>query len=220
LDSLKNRFHQKEFRDSFIAEHVGTKLAMQIRKLREDRCWSQADLAERAGMKQSRISDLEDPNYAKYTMSTIRRLAAAFDVAFDFHFESYGHSLEIAARVDDSKLSVCSFDSDLFFTKPTLDNEWQPTNPADYARVFCNGSNPTVIHSLIDRVSATGQLAMIIGLNKSYGQPMSGMATDRDSLRGFADRASSLLRISHGSDQDRLVAPGHSLSQDREKVYA
>lgn len=141
LANLKTRFENKAFRDSFIAEQIGTKLAFQIRKLREDRGWSQADLAERAGMKQSRISELEDPNYAKYTISTLRRLASAFDVALDVRFESYGEALELAARIDSSKLEVASFASDPFFGDASQQTMFVPTLSANYAGIFGRGQS-------------------------------------------------------------------------------
>lgn len=62
---------------------------MQIRLLREQRGWSQSELARRCGMKQSRISVLEDVNHERWSVTTLRRLARAFDVSLLVRFEDF-----------------------------------------------------------------------------------------------------------------------------------
>jgi len=41
--------------------------------LREKEGWTQKQLAQKAGMSQSRISALEDPNYENYEIGTFKR---------------------------------------------------------------------------------------------------------------------------------------------------
>ena len=70
----------KAYRDSFVAAHVSNTIAAQIVALRTQRNWTQTRLAKEAGMKQSRISALEDPNNENIETKTLIRLASAFDI--------------------------------------------------------------------------------------------------------------------------------------------
>ncbi|MCC6366503.1 MAG: helix-turn-helix transcriptional regulator [Bryobacterales bacterium] len=56
-------------------------LAHQIRASRDKRGWSQERLASEVGMNQNAISRLESSHYGKPTITTLKRLAAALDVA-------------------------------------------------------------------------------------------------------------------------------------------
>ena len=69
-EKLINLLKDKEYRDAFVEEHINTGLPFQIRALRKQRKWSQKKLARKAEMEQVRISVLEDPNYAKFSLRT------------------------------------------------------------------------------------------------------------------------------------------------------
>jgi transcriptional regulator with XRE-family HTH domain len=50
--------------------------------------WTQEKLAKQAGMKQARISVLEQADYENFSFNTLKRIAAAFDVAVVVDFVS------------------------------------------------------------------------------------------------------------------------------------
>lgn len=87
---LRDGFRDKEYRDAYAESFSDSKIATQIKVLREQRGWTQQQLAEAAGMKQSRIAALEDVNYSSWSLRTLRRLAQAFDVWLDVEFREFG----------------------------------------------------------------------------------------------------------------------------------
>ncbi len=77
-----------EYRKQLIDEHINVGIAFQIRSLRERQKLTQTKLAELMGdnNKQPMISEWEDPNYGKYTLTTLKDLAKAFDVGLLVRF--------------------------------------------------------------------------------------------------------------------------------------
>lgn len=101
MTTLKERqlfesFQEKEYRDSYVDEHISLGLAYQIRALREKYGWTQNELAERTGKRQETISQLENPDYGSYTLKTLKALASAFDVALLVSFVSFN---ELIGRI-------------------------------------------------------------------------------------------------------------------------
>lgn len=76
-------------RTRFVESHLSKGLAFQLRSLRDRESWSQQQLAAKVGMTQNAISRLENPNYGKATLTTLKRIAAAFDVALVVRFEPF-----------------------------------------------------------------------------------------------------------------------------------
>src|SRR3989442_3170021 len=65
-------------RTRFVESHLNKKLAFQIRSLRGDS--SQEEMETATGIKQQAISRLENPYYGKATLTTLKKIAAVFDV--------------------------------------------------------------------------------------------------------------------------------------------
>src|SRR5258708_22253274 len=73
----------------FVESHLSKNLAFQIRTMRDHKDWSQAQLASAVGMNQNAVSRIENPYYGKTTLSTLKRIASAFDVALVVRFVPY-----------------------------------------------------------------------------------------------------------------------------------
>jgi transcriptional regulator with XRE-family HTH domain len=71
----------KEARSRLVESNLAKGIAYQIRATRESRKMTQADLASAAGMTQNNLSRLESPEYGKQTISSLKRIADALDVA-------------------------------------------------------------------------------------------------------------------------------------------
>lgn len=112
-EQLIRKFRDKDYRDAFIAEHIYSRLPLKIRALRETRGLSQKTLGERVGMAQTWVSKLEDPNYGKLTLSTLLRLASAFDVGLEIDFVPFSKVLDDTLGLTPESWEVSSFGDDV-----------------------------------------------------------------------------------------------------------
>lgn len=122
ITRLWARFRDKLFRDAFVESEISATIAAQIATMRKDRDWTQSDLANATGMAQSRISLLEDPSYDRMSITTLKRIASAFDVALAVRFVPFSEILRRAADDSEGRLSVASFAQDAGPAMP--DQEW------------------------------------------------------------------------------------------------
>ncbi len=122
---LKSSFNDEKYRHVYADAFVDSKIATQIKVLREQpgREWTQEQLAQRAAMRQARISALEDVNYSAWTLSTLRRLARAYDLYIDVEFKEFGRLETDLDGLDREHLSRCSFRDDPAFIEETGEPE-------------------------------------------------------------------------------------------------
>lgn len=80
----------KQSRESLVESNLGEGIAYQIRATRDKRGWTQERLAEETGMTQTNISRLESPEYGKYSITSLTRLAHAFDAGLVVRFVPFG----------------------------------------------------------------------------------------------------------------------------------
>lgn len=112
MPAVTEELQDKEFRHLYLSAHIRELIALQIRATREARGWTQGDLGARAEIAQERISALEDSDYSGATLKTLRRLAAAFDVALLVRFAPFSELAEWIARLTPERLAPASFDKE------------------------------------------------------------------------------------------------------------
>jgi len=115
------RLKDKAYRDAFVASQISVGLPFQLRSLREKRNMKQSELAQKTGMLQPRISAMESPGGAKFTLETLRRVASAFDVALVVRFAPFSELVRWSDEFEPDMFSVPSFEED--FTNDPLQNE-------------------------------------------------------------------------------------------------
>lgn len=116
-----SRLRDKAVRDAFVASEVETLLPFQIRAMRQERGWSQQELAARAGMRQARISVLENPSYeGAINVQTLVKLASAFDVALVVRFAPFSELVSWASQLSEASHNV-----------PEFEAEWMSLTEAD-----------------------------------------------------------------------------------------
>lgn len=103
----------KTKRDAFVRAHIQHGLAHQIRLLREQRGWTQRQLAKKIGAaNQSTVARLEDPSYGRYSVSTLTKLAEAFDVAALVKFASFSKLIAETSDLSPNALAVPSYEQE------------------------------------------------------------------------------------------------------------
>lgn len=137
LETIKD----EEYRREFAGENPGVALAFQINLMREARGWTQEELARLCGKAQETISRLEDPNYGRYTLKTLKQLAQAFDVALLVRFVSFGELAEWTVNLDSKRLTPPSYGEErqMSFNNIASVSEWWAHSAAqEVGRVDAN----------------------------------------------------------------------------------
>jgi len=112
-ENLRQEFLDKEYADAYTEEFFNLYIATQIKVLREQRNLTQAQLADRSGMKQERISVLENANYESWSIKTLRKVARAFDVTLRVTFETFSHTIAEAEKLGRGSLERMPREDDL-----------------------------------------------------------------------------------------------------------
>jgi len=113
IDFLRDR----EFRGYFTEDQAYELLAIQIRQLRDKYGWTQAELGEKTGMMQEAISRAENPNYRGTKISTLAKLANAFDVALMVRLAPFSEFANWVARLSEASFEPPSFDEETLYAQ-------------------------------------------------------------------------------------------------------
>jgi transcriptional regulator with XRE-family HTH domain len=125
---LLQKFRNRKRRRSFAEQDLGSTVAAQIYALRQKHDkMTQQELAVETGMSQARISVLENPNYRKFNVGTLQRVAAAFDVALIVRFVSFRELLDWTVTDSQNTLAPLSFDEE-FPDDDSIAAELKPKN--------------------------------------------------------------------------------------------
>ena len=112
LSEIWRKLRDKAYRDGYTEAQLSIEVPFQIRAIRKARGWTQAQLAERSGIPQARISHIEQPGRDMLSLRTLYRLAAAFDVGLLVQFVSFSELVRREADFDPETFRVPSFAED------------------------------------------------------------------------------------------------------------
>ena len=110
---LVENFKDKHYRDVFVAEQIFSGLPLKIRKLREAKFPTQKAFAEGLGKHQSWVSQLENPNYGKLTLTTLLEVASTLDVALEVDFVPFSRMIDRSSDLSPDWFTVSSFDDEV-----------------------------------------------------------------------------------------------------------
>jgi transcriptional regulator with XRE-family HTH domain len=108
VDFVIRLLTNKKSRDAYVYEHIRNGISFQLRALREQREWSQDDLAKATKKSRTTITRLENPNNDQLTLNTLLELASAFDVALLIKFVPFSRLLKEYEDVSSQALSAQS----------------------------------------------------------------------------------------------------------------
>lgn len=94
---LVNELKDPAYRKAFIEAHAKDTVAFQLRRMREAKGWTQGQLAVEAfgdPKLQSMVSRYENPDYGKYSVSTLLNLANVFDVGLVVRFAPFSEVVD------------------------------------------------------------------------------------------------------------------------------
>lgn len=103
---LMDDFNDADVAHVYMDSHVNYKLAAQIYQTRQARGWTQAELAERSGIAQARVSKIEAGEFDSLTMATLRKFAKAFDVTVRMELQPFGYGIVDVCHMTAATLAV------------------------------------------------------------------------------------------------------------------
>lgn len=141
--SLVAELRDKEYRDAYVESQIRMLLPLQVRELRKRRDWTQPELADKAGMGQPRISELEKPGERRLTIETLLRLASAFDIGLQVRFLPLSELMEWSEGLDVDRFDVPSFETELKNAAQEVHSLLILRKPPQHARASrsANGAN-------------------------------------------------------------------------------
>jgi transcriptional regulator with XRE-family HTH domain len=161
---LIEEFRDKEYRQIYSDDFLNTSIATQIRVLRESRKLSQKEFAALIGTTQPAISAHESPDKTSWSISTLRKIAAAFDVALVVRFESFGKVLGDIVEFNRESLERPSFEDDPVFQPERPE---APVVTAKQIVAVTSGSFRTVHRRVLS--SSWTRTSVPPGLEETYG---------------------------------------------------
>jgi transcriptional regulator with XRE-family HTH domain len=112
IDRLVSRC---ESRASYIRGKLGVLVSAQLHALRLNREWTQKEFAHAAGMKQSRVSAMEQPGAVNFNMETLIRSAATFGVGLVVRFVPFSEMLRWENGFSQDSFDVVTIGEDVEF---------------------------------------------------------------------------------------------------------
>lgn len=140
---LVSEFSDRDYAHGYMQAHTVSRIAAQIHALRKQRGWSQAELAEKAGMVQERVSKIENADFESVTLKTLNKFADAFDVHLHIAFAPFSQGIVDVANLSTKGLEVESRETDLSHLTERrtaiiqIGPAWKvvPVNPQNVVRV-------------------------------------------------------------------------------------
>src|SRR5882672_5344543 len=96
---IANSLMDKSYSESFVEAEIATTVPFQIRAMRKERNWTQAELAAKTDQHQKTISDFENPDIGPQSIGSLRRIAAAFDVGLIVRFAPFSELVDWTTRM-------------------------------------------------------------------------------------------------------------------------
>ena len=180
---MTDEFSNKEYRDAFVDALIRNGLAFQIRALRKRQEWSQAELGCLVETAQNVISRYEDPDYGNFSLNTLKRLAATFNVGLVCHFATFGDVRRVADSVSQSTIAVPTYDMEIHSAALGDDEGTQAIDAAELADLAIDA--PAIADDATDAVGLvadTPGISNVTFLQRSRMDPKTAPDTSADEV--------------------------------------
>jgi transcriptional regulator with XRE-family HTH domain len=186
----------RDLRRRFVESQIANEIAFQVRALRHKQEWSQPALARELDTTQNQIYRLENPAKSKPTISTLKKIAALFDVGLVVRFVPFGEMIDYLSGTPrlHGGLSTTSH-RPLNFSEelPILESSLVPERPSPNVHHERNAANANATENPLN--PAEKKVISIDSMRKA----MSGQTNAPSELR-------PPQRASGNTDGDRLAA--------------
>jgi transcriptional regulator with XRE-family HTH domain len=118
FQSLKTEFQDEDYRYAYAQSFLNTKLASQIKTLREQRGMTQAKAASEMEIKQPGYRRFEDVNHSVWKTDSLWNIARVYGVRLDISFKTFGTLPEEKERLTKKSLQLPKFEDDPAFKEP------------------------------------------------------------------------------------------------------
>lgn len=112
---LRKKLANKNYRDAFVASRIAQTLAFQLRVLRQRAGLSQTELAKKLGTSQNAVSRIENPQYGKASISTLRKVASYFNVGLIVRFAPLSEIADWTVNLSEKAVDVPDLEHDTGF---------------------------------------------------------------------------------------------------------
>jgi transcriptional regulator with XRE-family HTH domain len=129
---------EKAMREAYLSAQTRTKLSNQIRAIRNQRGWSQAEFAKALNKPPSNVSRIENREYGHFTLTTLFELANTFDCGLVVEFVPYEEFLRRTHDLTPNNLKVPQYNRAAL--QPLVQDLAAPENlwPANWLPLFGN----------------------------------------------------------------------------------
>lgn len=110
--ALLEKLTNKSYRDAFLSDEIDVGLPIQLRSMREKRGWKQSYVAEKIGTKQPRITLMEKAGYGNFSLNTLKKMAALFDVGLVVSFVPWSEMIDFTEAISNRRLAIPGFCDD------------------------------------------------------------------------------------------------------------
>ncbi|MEW6687556.1 MAG: helix-turn-helix transcriptional regulator [Pseudomonadota bacterium] len=112
MERTFRRLANKASRRAYVRAELVNGVASQIRILRQERNWTQVQLAKRLKTTQTVVSRLEDPSYGKFSIQTLLQVGDAFDVALHVRYMPFSEFMLRTWDTSPHRFSAASYDEE------------------------------------------------------------------------------------------------------------
>jgi transcriptional regulator with XRE-family HTH domain len=121
LQNLKAEFQDEDYRYGYAESFLNTRLAAQIKTLREQRGMTQAEVAAAMKIKQPGFRRFEDINHSVWKTDSLWNIARALGVRLNISFEAFGTLPEEKKHLNKGSLQRPKFEDDRAFMEISWD---------------------------------------------------------------------------------------------------